>query len=149
MTTDDPIEFGYRTRQTTLDGEPVLIVETDIPDGAPQAVKEGLARRAAVNAGGVCPCGARAVIPDRAARRRAARLRQLITVTVQHEDDCLALLPGYLPMDLDPEPPGLDQFRQAIKTAANAALDSDAPIVLGRSVRVFRLPGVDLEEEAS
>jgi hypothetical protein len=99
----DPIEFRYRTRLTTLSGERALIVETEIPDNAPADIKEGLARRATVNAGGVCPCGARAILPNRAARRRATRARQAIQVTVPHEPDCLALLPGYLPVDLGPE----------------------------------------------
>jgi hypothetical protein len=96
-------EFRYRVRETTLQGERALIVETEIPDNAPADVKEGLARRAAVNAGGVCPCGARAILPNRAARRRATRLGYAIEVRVLHEPDCLALLPGYLPVDLGPE----------------------------------------------
>jgi hypothetical protein len=99
----EPVEFRYRVRTTTLQGERTLIVETEIPDNAPADVKEGLARRAAVNAGGVCPCGARAVLPNRAARRRATRARKAIEVTVPHEPDCLAVLPGYLPVDLGPE----------------------------------------------
>ena len=96
-------EFRYRVRETMLQGERALIVETEIPDDAPAEVKEGLARRAAVNAGGVCPCGAQAILPNRAARRRATRRGYAIEVTVQHEPDCLALLPGYLPVDLGPE----------------------------------------------
>jgi hypothetical protein len=99
----EPIEFRYRVRQTTLHGERALIVETEIPDDAPAKLKEGLARRAAVNAGGTCPCGARAILPNRASRRRATRAHKAIEVTVPHEPDCLALLPGYLPMDLGPE----------------------------------------------
>jgi acyl-CoA reductase-like NAD-dependent aldehyde dehydrogenase len=100
---DAVTEFRYRVRETTLQGERALILETEIPDDAPAEIKEGLARRAAVNAGGVCPCGARAILPNRAARRRATRARQAIQVTVPHEPDCLALLPGYLPVDLGPE----------------------------------------------
>ena len=99
----EPVEFRYRTRLTTLRGERALIVESEIPDNAPADIKEGLARRAAVNAGGVCPCGARAILPNRAARRRATRARQAIQVRVPHEPGCLALLPGYLPVDLGPE----------------------------------------------
>jgi hypothetical protein len=100
---DAMTEFRYRVRETTLQGKRVVIVETEIPDTAPADIKEGLARRAAVNAGGVCPCGARAILPNRAARRRTTRRRQAIQVTVPHEPDCLALLPGYLPVDLGPE----------------------------------------------
>jgi hypothetical protein len=99
----EPVEFRYRTRLTTLNGERALILETEIPDSAPADVKEGLARRATVNAGGVRPCGARAILPNRAARRRAARRRQAIQVTVPHEPGCLALLSGYLPVDFGPE----------------------------------------------
>src|SRR5687768_14725892 len=98
----EPIDLRYRVRLATLHGERALIVETEIPDTAPAELKEGLARRATVNAGGVCPCGARAILPNRAARRRATRHGYAIEVTVQHEPDCLALLPGYLPMDLGP-----------------------------------------------
>ncbi len=99
----EPIDIRYRVRLATLHGERALILETEIPDDAPTDVKEGLARRAAVNAGGVCPCGARAILPNRAIRRRATRAGQAIQVTVPHELDCLALLPGYLPMDLRPK----------------------------------------------
>jgi hypothetical protein len=99
----DPIDLRYRTRLTRLHGERALIVETEIHDSAPADIKEGLSRRAVVNAGGVCPCGARAILPNRAARRRATRRGQTIQVTVPHEPDCLALLPGYLPVDLGPE----------------------------------------------
>ena len=89
--------------QTNLHGERALIVEIEIPDSAPAELKEGLARRAAVNAGGVCPCAAQAILPNRAARRRATRARKAIQVTVPHEPGCLALLPGYLPVDIGPE----------------------------------------------
>jgi hypothetical protein len=99
-------EFRYRVRETTLQGERALILETEIPDNAPADIKEGLSRRAIVNAGGTCPCGARAILPNRAARRRATRRRHANQVTVQHEPDCLALLPGYLPVDLGPEVAG-------------------------------------------
>ena len=98
----EPIQFRYRTRLTTLNGERALIVETEIPDDEPADVKEGLSRRAAVNAGRVCPCGTRAILPNRAVRRRATRRGQAIQVTAPHEPGCLALLPGYLPVDLGP-----------------------------------------------
>jgi hypothetical protein len=95
-----PIEFRYRTPETVLHGERVVILETEIPDSAPAGVKEGLAHRALVNARGVCPCGAQMVLPDRAARRRVARRGQAIDVTVQHEPGCSALLRGYRMIDL-------------------------------------------------
>jgi hypothetical protein len=34
-----PSDFRYRTRLTTLHGERVMIVETDIPDDAPADIK--------------------------------------------------------------------------------------------------------------
>jgi hypothetical protein len=91
-----PIEFRYRPRETVMQGERVVILETEIPDNAPADIKEGLSRRAIVNGGGTCPCGARAILPNRAAQRRATRLRYAIEVTVKHKPDCL-------PVDLGPE----------------------------------------------
>jgi hypothetical protein len=99
----DPFDLRYRVRETKLHGERALIVESEIPDNAPAYIKEGLSRRAIVNAGGTCPCGARAILPNRAARRRATRRGQAVQVTVPHEPDCLALLPGCIPVDLGPE----------------------------------------------
>ena len=98
----EPLELHYRPRETRLHGERVLVVDTDIPDNAPQDVKEGLSRRAIVNGGGVCPCGAWAILPNGAERRRAARLGYVIEIEVQHERDCPALLRGYR-IDLGPE----------------------------------------------
>jgi hypothetical protein len=99
----EPVEFRYRPRETTLQGERVMVLDADIPDRAPDAIKEGLSRRAIVNDGGTCPCGARMILPNRAARRRATRHGYAIEVTVQHEPDCPALLRGYLMVDLGPE----------------------------------------------
>jgi hypothetical protein len=99
----EPLEFRYRPRETVMQGERVVILESEIPDNAPPDLKEGLSRRAIVNAGGTCPCGARMILPNRAARRRATRQGHAIEVTIQHEPDCLALLPGYLLLDLGPE----------------------------------------------
>jgi hypothetical protein len=98
-----PIEFRYRPRETVMQGERVVILESDIPDNAPPDIKEGLSRRAIVNGGGTCPCGARMILPNRAARRRATRRRYAIEVTIQHEPDCPALLRGYLVVDLGSE----------------------------------------------
>lgn len=99
----EPIEFRYRPRETSLQGERLVILETEIPDNAPEAIKEGLSRRAIVNGGGTCPCGAKLILPDRAARRRATRLRCAIEVTVHHEPDCPTLFRGYLMVDLGAE----------------------------------------------
>jgi hypothetical protein len=98
-----PLEFRYRPRETVMQGERVVIFESEIPDNAPPDIKEGLSRRAIVNGGGTCPCGARMILPNRAARRRATRLGYAIEVTVQHEPDCPALFRGYLMVDLGPE----------------------------------------------
>jgi hypothetical protein len=97
----EPVELHYRPRKASLQGERVLVLDLDIPDSAPAEIKEGLSRRAIVNAGGVCPCGAWAILPNRAERRRAARLRYVIEVEVPHEPDCPALLRGYR-IDLGP-----------------------------------------------
>jgi hypothetical protein len=43
------------------------------------------------------------ILPNRAARRRATRLRYALEVTVQHEPDCPALFRGYLMVDMGPE----------------------------------------------
>ena len=61
-----PFEFRYRPRETVMQGERVVILESEIPDNAPPDIKEGLSRRAIVNGGGTCPCGARMVLPNRA-----------------------------------------------------------------------------------
>jgi hypothetical protein len=98
----EQIDTRYRLRETQLEGERVAVLDIETPDGAPAEVKEGLARRAVVNAGGTCPCGARMILPDRAARRRAARGSGMLPVTVRHETDCPALLRGYLLTDLGP-----------------------------------------------
>ena len=99
----EPLEFRYRPRETLMQGERILIFESEIPDNAPPDIKEGLSRRAIVNGGGTCPCGARMILPNRAARRRATRHGHAIEVTIQHEPDCPALLRGYLMVDLGPE----------------------------------------------
>jgi hypothetical protein len=102
MPAERQIEIRWRPRETVLQGERVIVTEVVVPHDAPAEVKEGLARRGDVNAGGVCPCGARMVLPERAARRRAARRGQAIEVTVHHERGCPALLPGYRMIDLGP-----------------------------------------------
>ncbi len=97
----EPLKRHYRPRETHLHGERILVLDLDIPDCAPDTIKEGLSRRAIVNAGGTCPCGAQAILPNRAERRRAARLGYVIEVEVQHEPECPALLRGYR-IDLGP-----------------------------------------------
>lgn len=91
----DPVEvrFTYSV-QDMGNGERVLYVQPDIPDNAPADMKEGLARRRIVNTGGVCPCGARFVAPNRAERRRAKG--RVIHIEVEHEPDCPATLSRYM-----------------------------------------------------
>ncbi len=67
-----------------------LIVSPTIREDLPPAAREGLARRRIVNAGGTCPCGALAAWPNRASRRRAARMGRPLAVTVEHEAGCPA-----------------------------------------------------------
>lgn len=73
---------------TLADGQRALVLDAGIPDDAPVDVREGLARRALVNRGQACPCGARAVLPNRAERRR--NWGQVLRVAVWHESDCPA-----------------------------------------------------------
>ena len=96
----ESIDLRWRPRETTLHGERVMVMDIDIDDAAPADLKNGLAPRAIVNGGGVCGCGARMELPDRAARRRAARQGRVIAVDVKHDADCPALLHGWLPIDL-------------------------------------------------
>ncbi len=78
------------TIATLPDGTRALILESVIPDAAPQQVREGLARRAIVNRGGTCPCGARMVLPSRAERRHARKTGRPMHAVVEHEDCCPA-----------------------------------------------------------
>ena len=73
------------------DGETYAFLLPHIPDDAPDAVREGLARRRITAVEGTCPCGARLVLPNRAARRAAKRAGQVLDVHVEHEDDCPAI----------------------------------------------------------
>jgi len=83
--------IAQRLRITTLpSGERAAIIDSDIPEDAPPQLREGLARRAAVNAGGRCPCGATIALPNRAERRAAARAGTPLRVEVVHENNCPA-----------------------------------------------------------
>jgi hypothetical protein len=63
------------------------------PDDAPEHVREGLARRRIVECGGQCPCGARLVMPNRAARRRSKVRKGIVVTNTVHENDCPAADP--------------------------------------------------------
>jgi hypothetical protein len=94
-------EFRRRPRATTLFGLPVIVEKFDLSDDLPCDLKEALARRQIVSAGGTCPCGARAIPPNRAARRRAVRRGQPVIVSeVHHADECLAAFKGLALVDL-------------------------------------------------
>ncbi|GAA2546424.1 hypothetical protein [Pseudonocardia hydrocarbonoxydans] len=67
-----------------------LVLSPTIPEDAPPAVREGIARRRITNTGGTCPCGARACLPNRATRRRAKRRGEMTRVHVEHAVDCPA-----------------------------------------------------------
>ena len=77
-----------------LDGERSLYVGPPLLEGLPAPLLEGLARRRMVATGEGCPCGARLVVPNRAARRKAARAGRALEVDVRHEDGCPAIAAG-------------------------------------------------------
>ncbi len=73
---------GRRFRRRLADGSVVLVLP-DIPDDAPQRVREGMARRRLVATTGRCPCGAELVVPE-------IRPGAVVTVAVEHEAGCPA-----------------------------------------------------------
>lgn len=74
-------------------GERIAAVLQVIPDAAPPAVREGLARRRIVSTTGRCPCGGRLTLPNRAERRRARKQGRVIHADVEHELECPAISP--------------------------------------------------------
>jgi hypothetical protein len=86
-----------RARSASLaNGEPAVIIDSAIPDSAPPELREGLARRALVNQGDPCPCGATLVMPNRAERRAARRAGTQLQAKVQHQVDCPASMRNIL-----------------------------------------------------
>ena len=80
-----------RLRTATLpDGRHALILDCEIPDDAPSEIREGLARRAMVNGGQTCPCGATWAKPNRAQRRKLKQPTTLTWLRVEHEIGCPA-----------------------------------------------------------
>ena len=73
-------------------GVTVLIVAPEIPDNAPAAFREGLARRRLVSAGQRCPCGAALALSAPVGIAGAAG--RVIYARVMHEDDCPAVSPA-------------------------------------------------------
>lgn len=77
-------------------GERVMLSMPKIPDDAPELVREGIARRRLTAVTGECPCGARVLWPDRAARRRMRRSGEATQIRAEHEDDCPAITANIL-----------------------------------------------------
>ena len=74
---------------TMPDGRRAAIIDSVIPDDASTLVKEGLSRRAIVNGGGDCPCGAAFPHLSRA-QRRHLKPGTVTHVVIEHEADCPA-----------------------------------------------------------
>lgn len=88
MSTTDAVLVG------AVGGERIAYFGPPLLETYPPAVREGLVRRRLVATTGVCPCGARMVVPNRAARRAAARAGQVfLQVQVEHDVDCPAVDP--------------------------------------------------------
>jgi hypothetical protein len=82
------IRLTEQLRAITLpDGTHAAVLDVVPPEDAPHAVREGFARRALVNGGDVCPCGARLVWPNPDARRHS----RITPVAIEHENDCPAV----------------------------------------------------------
>jgi hypothetical protein len=73
----------------TEDGLAAHIV-SQIPEDAPELVREGIARRRIVLQGGTCPCGAAFTMPSRQQRRAAQRRGEPIQVSIWHAESCPA-----------------------------------------------------------
>ncbi|NIZ91573.1 hypothetical protein [Kineococcus rubinsiae] len=81
----------HTAHPATVDDEQGLLVLPDVPDDAPEVLREGIARRRITATTGRCRCGAVLVMPNRAQRRQAARRGgTFTTVRVEHEDGCPA-----------------------------------------------------------
>jgi hypothetical protein len=83
-------------------GERALFLGPQIPDHAPPAVREGIARRRIVTLGQPCPCGAAPPALSRQQRRQLDRDRRKhrrtpIRLRVAHEPDCPAVDDTLLP----------------------------------------------------
>jgi hypothetical protein len=85
---------GYDVTMVEQAGHKTAYVLPVVPEDAPAAVREGIARRRLVALTGVCPCGARAVLPSRKERRAARRAGRVAWVLIEHESGCPAPLDG-------------------------------------------------------
>ncbi|KAA1423404.1 hypothetical protein FE697_007270 [Mumia zhuanghuii] len=86
------IEKTVRARMIVdeLRGAPMVRLVAELPDAAPVAIKEGLARRAAAERDGRCDCGAPLQTPLRPRRRAALKRGQLLRGRIDHTSDCPA-----------------------------------------------------------
>lgn len=74
------------------DGRITDYIGPALAEDLPAVVLEGLARRRLTALGQTCPCGARFVIPNRAARRAAHKRGSVgLSVPAEHEPDCAAV----------------------------------------------------------
>jgi hypothetical protein len=80
---DGGLEFEQLLIEHPTTRQRVLYVLPKIPEAAPPAVREGVARRRLTVIAGRCPCGAEISLPDVAGGTVA-------DVKVWHEDDCPA-----------------------------------------------------------
>lgn len=84
---------GLRWDLTTRDVQGIGRVGFVLPvlsEDLPPDLREAVIRRRLAVLGDGCPCGARAVLPNRDARRRAAQEHRQLAMTVIHEHDCPA-----------------------------------------------------------
>ncbi|GAA4674321.1 hypothetical protein GCM10023215_02360 [Pseudonocardia yuanmonensis] len=86
-----PHDYGHHdVTFGRVHGEPAALVLPAIPESA-SASREDLARRRISAMTGRCPCGAALRLPNRAERRAAVRAGQVLSVAIEHEDDCPAI----------------------------------------------------------
>ena len=82
--------FRFETVLGEVDGLRTLFVVPIIPDGAPEPVREGIARRRLATIVGTCPCGARRPRLSRQQHRQIERERFHGRLDVAHEPGCPA-----------------------------------------------------------
>ena len=77
-----------RVRLVTLPtGDRALVIDTEPPEDAPEPIREGFARRALVNGGDRCPCGAGLTLDE---LRAAIVAGGVGCLAVEHRGDCPA-----------------------------------------------------------
>ena len=71
----------------------VLLVVPVVDEADSPRAREGIARRRLVALTGACPCGAMAIMPNRAQRRAGRRAGDPSVVMVDHKSGCPAVHP--------------------------------------------------------